>query len=107
MTTRPTHDHVYIRPDRAPERTDGGIIIPETSQEEYRRGVDGRGNGAGVGTVVRVGPGEVSTKTGERQAMELRPGDRVLFEPYAGMEREIDGEKLLVMEENHVLGVFE
>lgn len=99
MTTRPTSDHVYIRPDRAPDR-EGHIIIPE-----YRRAERAREEGA-TGTVVRVGPGDVTHK-GARIPMELRPGDRVLFERYAGMEREIDGEKLLVMEENHVLGVVE
>ncbi len=105
MTTRPTSDHVYIRRDPDPETTSGGIVIPQDIREMEGRGIHGRGTGAATGTVVAVGPGEWGKRG--RKPLELQPGDRVLFEPAAGMTREIDGEALDVMEEGHVLGVVE
>ncbi|NDY72875.1 hypothetical protein DO021_15360 [Desulfobacter hydrogenophilus] len=76
------------------EKTDGGIIIPDTAKEKPQEG-----------RVVAVGPGEWNND-GDRMALEVKEGDRILFGKYAGTEIKIDGEEHIFMREDDILGIL-
>lgn len=95
MHFRPLHDRVVVRRITAEEKTAGGIIIPDTAQEKPQEG-----------EIVSVGPGALD-ETGKRIALDVRPGDRVLFGKWSGTEVKIDGEELLIMKETDIMGVLE
>jgi chaperonin GroES len=95
VAIRPLHDRVIIRRLNVEERARGGIIIPDTAKEKPQQG-----------EVIAVGAGKVN-KDGTRQALDVRPGDRVLFGKYSGSEVVIEEEELLIMREDEILGVFE
>jgi chaperonin GroES len=92
---RPLHDRVVVKRVKEEEKTKGGIIIPETAQEKPQEG-----------EIVAVGPG-ARDEDGERIAMDLEVGDRILFGKWSGTEVKIDGEDLLIMKESDVMGVIE
>lgn len=89
MTIKPLADRVLIRPDKAEEKSAGGIIIPDSAKEKSLKG-----------KVIAAGKG---TKD---EAMELKEGDTVLYGKYAGTEVEIDGEHLMIMRQSDVLAVL-
>ncbi|MGA9605325.1 MAG: co-chaperone GroES [Methyloceanibacter sp.] len=95
MKFRPLHDRVVVRRIDEDEKTRGGIIIPDTAKEKPQQG-----------EIVAVGPGALNEK-GEVQALEVKPGDRVLFGKWSGTEVKIDGQELLIMKESDILGVLE
>jgi len=95
MHLRPLHDRVVVRRIESEEKTNGGIIIPETAKEKPQEG-----------EVVAVGPG-ARNEQGELVPLELKAGDHVLFGKWSGTEVKIDGEDLLIMKESDVLGVIE
>lgn len=95
MAFRPLHDRVVVRRIDAEEKTAGGIIIPDTAKEKPSQG-----------EVVAVGPGARNEK-GEIVALDVKPGDRVLFGKWSGTEVKIDGQDLLIMKESDILGVIE
>ena len=95
---RPLGDRVVVRPltpEEAGLRSASGIIIPDTAKEKPMEG-----------KVVAVGNGK-RLETGERQAMELKVNDRVLFSKYAGTEIKLDGEEHLILREDDILGILE
>ena len=95
MGFRPLHDRVLVRRVEADEKTAGGIIIPDTAKEKPQEG-----------TVIAVGAGKLSDK-GDRQPLEVKEGDRVLFAKYGGTEFKLDGEDLLVLRESDILAILE
>jgi chaperonin GroES len=95
MHFRPLHDRVLVRRVTAEEKTAGGIIIPDTAKEKPQEG-----------EIVAAGPGARNEK-GELVALDVKPGDRVLFGKWSGTEVKIDGEDLLIMKESDILGVVE
>jgi len=95
MHFRPLHDRVVVRRIDADQKTDGGIIIPDTVQEKPQEG-----------EVIAIGPGARNDR-GDLVPTELKPGDRVLFGKWSGTEVKIDGHDLLIMKESDVLGVIE
>jgi chaperonin GroES len=95
MKFRPLHDRVVVRRLDAEEKTKGGIIIPDTAKEKPQEG-----------EVVAVGPG-ARDENGKLNALDVKPGDRVLFGKWSGTEVRIDGEELLIMKESDVMGVIE
>ncbi|MFZ2018622.1 MAG: co-chaperone GroES [Methyloceanibacter sp.] len=95
MKFRPLHDRVVVRRIDEDEKTRGGIIIPDTAKEKPQQG-----------EIVAVGPGALNEK-GEVQALDVKPGDRVLFGKWSGTEVKIDGQELLIMKESDILGVLE
>ncbi|HEY8129251.1 MAG TPA: co-chaperone GroES [Hyphomicrobium sp.] len=95
MKFRPLHDRVVVRRIDEDEKTPGGIIIPDTAKEKPQQG-----------EIVAVGPGALNEK-GEVQALDVKPGDRVLFGKWSGTEVKIDGQELLIMKESDILGVLE
>ncbi len=96
MQFRPLHDRVVVRRLEEDEKTAGGIIIPDTAKEKPMQG-----------EVVAVGPGGRDEKTGQLNALDVTPGDRVLFGKWSGTEVKIDGEELLIMRESDIMGVLE
>jgi chaperonin GroES len=95
MKFRPLGDRVVVKRVSEDTKTAGGIIIPDTAQEKPQEG-----------EVVAVGPGG-RDEDGERIAMDLKVGDRILFGKWSGTEVKIGGEDLLIMKESDVMGVIE
>lgn len=94
MKVKPLADRVLVRPLEQEEQRKGNIIIPDTAKEKPQEG-----------TVVAVGPGRL-TDSGERTAMEVKEGDRVLFGKYSGTEVTIDDEEYLIMRESDILAII-
>ncbi len=95
MKFRPLHDRVLLKRVDQEEKTAGGIIIPDTAQEKPMEG-----------EVVATGPG-ARGEDGKIQALDVKPGDRVLFGKWSGTEVKVDGEELLIMKESDIMGVIE
>lgn len=93
---RPYGDQVLIKEDAEEEMTGGGLYVPEQAQERPTRG-----------TVLAVGPGARNERTGEREPVNLDPGDRVIYGKYTGqaVETREDG-KLILTRERHVFGLY-
>lgn len=92
---RPLHDRVIVRRIEQDEKTAGGIIIPDTAKEKPIQG-----------EVVAVGPG-ARDESGKLIALDVKPGDVVLFGKWSGTEVNLSGEELLVMKESDVIGIVE
>jgi len=90
----PLHDRILVRRVEEGETVRGGIIIPDTAKEKPQEG-----------EVIAVGSGKKNDK-GERQPVDVKEGDRILFGKYAGNEIKIDGEELLIIREEEVLGIL-
>ena len=91
---KPLHDRVIVRRIEEGEQVRGGIIIPDTAKEKPQEG-----------EVVAVGAGKIK-EDGGRQTPDVKKGDRVLFGKYSGSEIKIDGEELLIMREDEILGII-
>jgi chaperonin GroES len=95
MALRPLHDRLLVKRLEEKEQVYGGIIIPDTAKEKPQEA-----------KVLAVGPGRV-TDDGKLQPIEVKVGDTVVFGKYAGTEVKIDGDELLIIREDDVLGVLE
>ena len=95
MQLRPLQDRVLIRRVKEEEKTGGGIIIPDTAREKPMEG-----------EVVAVGSGARSDD-GKVHPLDVRVGDRVLFGKWSGTEIKLEGEDLMVMKEEDLMGVVE
>ena len=95
MAFRPLGDRVLVKRVEEETKTKGGIIIPDTAKEKPQEG-----------EVVAVGPG-ARDEDGDRIAMDLKVGDRILFGKWSGTEVKIDGDDLLIMKESDVMGVLD
>ena len=95
MNIRPLNDRILVKRLESEEKTAGGIIIPDTAKEKPAEG-----------EIVAVGTGKMTDK-GERVAMDVKAGDRVLFSKYGGTDVKIDGQDYLIMREDDILGVVE
>lgn len=93
MKIRPLHDRIVVERIPEEEKSLGGIIIPDNAKEKQAEGL-----------VVSVGNGKV-LEDGTLRPLDMKAGDRVLFGKYAGAEIKIDGQDLLVLREDDVLGV--
>ena len=96
MTTniQPLHDRVIVKSIDEGEQVRGGIIIPDSAKEKPQEG-----------EVIAAGLGKYK-KDGSRQALDVKTGDRILFGKYGGSEIKVDGEDLLIMREDEILGVI-
>lgn len=93
---RPLHDRVIIRRlEEGSDKTAGGLYIPETAKEKPQEG-----------EVIAVGEGKYR-EDGTRQTLDVKAGDRILFGKYSGSEIKLDGEELLIMREDEILGIIE
>jgi chaperonin GroES len=93
MKIRPLHDRIVVKRIPEEEKSLGGIIIPDNAKEKQAEGL-----------VVSVGNGKV-LEDGTLRPLDMKAGDRVLFGKYTGAEIKLDGEDLLVLREDDVLGV--
>ena len=94
MKIRPLHDRVIVKRLEEKEKTKGGIIIPDSAKETPAEG-----------KVIAVGPGK--KEDGKLEAMAVKVNDTIIFSKYAGTEIKVDGEDLLIMREEDILGVLE
>jgi chaperonin GroES len=94
MKVKPLNDRVLVKRMEEVQVTKGGILIPDTAKEKP---IEGR--------VIAVGPGKMSEQ-GQRMALQLKEGDRVLFGKYAGTEIKTEGEEYLMMREEDILAVI-
>jgi len=94
-TIKPLHDRVIVRRlDETSNQTAGGLFIPDSAKEKPQEG-----------EVIAAGDGKYK-ENGERQPLDVKAGDRVLFGKYSGSEIKIDGEELLIMREDEILGII-
>ena len=91
---RPVGDRVVVKPAAKEEVTKSGIVIPDTAKEKPQEG-----------TIVAIGSGRL-LDNGERAALDVREGDRVLFAKYGGTEFKLEGEEYLVLKENDILAII-
>jgi len=92
---RPLQDRVIVKRVGEEEKTKGGIIIPDTAKEKPQEG-----------KVVAVGKGKVNDD-GKVTPLDVKVNDRVLFSKYSGAEISLEGEEVLIMREEDILGVIE
>ncbi len=96
VKVKPLHDRVLVeRLEEEEQKTAGGIIIPDTAKEKPQRG-----------RVIAVGEGAFNDK-GERNKLDVKVGDEVLFGRYSGNDIKIDGKEYLVVRENEILAIIE
>ena len=95
MKIRPLHDRVVVNRMEEETTSAGGIVIPDSATEKPMRG-----------EIVSVGNGKVSDN-GDVRPLDVKAGDQVLFGKYSGTEIKIDGEDLLVMREDDIMGVLD
>ncbi len=95
MNIRPLHDRVVVRRLEEEKMSPGGIVIPDSATEKPIQG-----------EVVAIGNGKI-LDSGEVRGLDVKAGDRILFGKYSGTEVKIDGEELLVMREDDIMGVIE
>lgn len=91
---RPLGDRIVVQRIEAEEATKGGILLPDTAREKPREGI-----------VVSLGEGRL-LDSGERASFQVKKDDRVIFSSYAGTEVKVNGEELLIMNEDDVLAVL-
>ena len=94
LKIKPLGDRVIVQPIEPKETMRGGIIIPDTAKEKPMEGKIGA-----------AGPGAFNKK-GERQPMDVKVGDKVLYGKYSGTEIKLDDEKYLIMHQEDILGIL-
>ena len=94
MAFTPLHDRVLVERVEGDEKTAGGLIIPDSAKEKPAEGM-----------IVSVGAG-LRDDGGERIAMDVKKGDKILFGKWSGTEVTVDGKELLIMKENDIPGVI-
>ena len=95
MNIRPLHDRVIVKRVEAERTTASGIVIPDSAGEKPDQG-----------EVLAVGPGK-RDENGKYIALDVKVGDRVLFGKYAGQTVKVDGQEVLVMREEDIMGVLQ
>ena len=94
MNIKPLADRVVVKPLDSEIKKQGSIIIPDTVKEKPMQG-----------EIVAVGPGKV-TESGQKVAMEVKKGDKILYGKYSGTEVTVDGVDYLIMRESDVLAIL-
>lgn len=94
-TIKPLFDNILIKPLEAEEKTSSGIILPDTAQEKPQ-----------MGKVVAVGPGKVTPK-GEKEAIVVKVGQKVMYKKWGGNEVKLNGEELMLVEQKDILAIIE
>ncbi|MDA8442637.1 MAG: co-chaperone GroES [Peptococcaceae bacterium] len=92
MNITPLADRVVIKTLAGEEKTKSGIVLPDTAKEKPQEG-----------EIVAVGPGKF--EKGEREPLDVKVGDRVIYSKYAGTEVKVDGEEYLILKQSDVLAI--
>lgn len=95
MNIRPLHDRVVVRRMEEERTSPGGIVLPDAATEKPSQG-----------EIIAVGNGK-KLDNGETVALDVKVGDKVLFGKFSGTEVKLDGEEVLVMREEDIMGVVE
>ncbi|MBP3194663.1 MAG: co-chaperone GroES [Cardiobacteriaceae bacterium] len=95
MKLRPLHDRVIVKREEEEKTTAGGIVLPGSAAEKPSQG-----------KVIAVGEGKIRDN-GEKIAMNVKVGDKILFGKYSGSEVKVDGEDLIIMREDEIFAVIE
>lgn len=95
MATKPLHNRIFVKPEAAKDQTASGIYLATSTQDKPTRG-----------TVVAVGPGKY-LDNGAFVPVSVKPLDVVIYGKYSGTEVEIDGEELIVLTDDLIIGVVE
>lgn len=95
MKLKPLGDRLVVEPKEQEEVTPSGLVLPETAKEKPQEG-----------EVIAIGPGR-RDDDGNRIAMDVSVGDRVLYAKYGGTEVKIDGKKVLILKESDILAIVE
>jgi chaperonin GroES len=95
LKLKPLGGRVIVEPIEQEEISAGGIILPETAKEKPQEG-----------KILAAGPGD-RDEAGNRIALEVKVGDRVLYAKYSGTEVKVDGKKLLILRETDILAIVE
>lgn len=95
MNLKPLSDRIVVKALEAEEKTASGIVLPDQAKEKPQEG-----------EVMAVGPGKV-LENGNRQEMDLKVGDKIIFSRYAGTEVKIKGEEYLILRQDDVLALFQ
>lgn len=95
MNIRPLQDRVVVKRWQEDRTTAGGIVIPDTAAEKPSKG-----------EVIAVGQGKW-LDTGQRLALDIKVGDKVLFGKYSGTEVKVDGAEYVIMREEDVMAVLD
>ena len=94
VNLRPLADRVVVKPLEREEKTKSGIVLPDTAKEKPQEGL-----------IEAVGGGRYNEQTGQRVALDVKVGDRVIYAKYAGSEVKIDEEDYLILSEKDILAV--
>ena len=95
MKVKPLQDRLVVKRIEEEEKTKGGIIIPDAAKEKPQEG-----------RVIAIGDGKV-LESGQRVALSVKVGDKILFGKYSGTEIKIDGDEHLILREDDVLAIIE
>lgn len=95
MKVRPLHDKILVKRVEELDRTKGGIYIPDSAKEKPAEG-----------EVIAVGSGRID-KQGKVRPLDVKVGDRILFQKYGGTEVKIGGDEYLIMDEDSVMAIIE
>lgn len=95
MKVKPLGDRILIKPLAAEEKTASGIVLPDTAKEKPQQG-----------EVLAVGSGKL-LENGEKVALEVKVGDKVIYSKYAGNEIKIDGADCMILNERDILAIVE
>ena len=95
MKVRPLHDRIIVQRIEEGEQKVGGIIIPDSAKEKPQQG-----------KVHAVGAGKVKDD-GKRQPLDVKEGDTILFGKYSGQEIKVDGEEMVILREDDIVGIVE
>ena len=95
MKIRPLYDRIVVKRIEEKEQMQGGLYIPDTAKEKPQQA-----------EVCAVGNGKL-LESGERVALDVKAGDRILFGKYSGAEIKVDGQEYLILKEDEILGVLE
>lgn len=93
MNVKPLADRILIKPLAAEEKTASGIVLPDTAKEKPQQG-----------EVLAVGSGKL-LENGQKVALEVKVGDKVIYSKYAGNEIKIDGQECMILNERDVLAI--
>ena len=95
MRLKPLGDRIVVKVLEREEKTKGGLFLPDTAKEKPTEG-----------EVIAVGTGKI-LDNGQKQPVEVKVGDRIIFSKYAGTEVTVDGEELVIFSERDVLAIVE
>ncbi len=95
MKIRPLYDRIVVKRIEETERMQGGLYIPDSAKEKPQEG-----------EVVAVGKGK-RLEDGKVVSLDVQVGDRILFGKYSGSDIKLDGEEVLIMREDEVLGILD